>query len=212
MDAPAECSSDGGTVMAGHAYPVAQGRRSPGAPLEPMTTQIVQTRNNGAEAFSVTRFQSDGAVHSARWIATGKVDEAASPADFIGGGMAIIRGAAVAAPRMAASLINVGRRVRGEPYIGQTLYRVFGDEALPYGHSWTRRRPDRSPDFRDDAGLPPQNSGRFVIQGRTEDVTQFKTRPAEPLGENRGGWDEVLVPDPLSQLRTTRISGVNPEF
>jgi hypothetical protein len=198
--------------MAGHAYPVAQGRRSPGASLEPMTTQIVQTRNNGAEAFSVTRFQSDGAVHSARWIATGKVDEAPSPADFISGGVAAIRGAAVAAPRVAAGLINAGRRVRGEPYIGQTLYRVFGDEALPYGHSWTRRRPDGSPDFRDDAGLPPQNSGRFVIQGRTHDLTNFKTRPAQPLGPNRGGWDEVIVPDPTSQLRTTRVSGVNPEF
>ena len=212
MDAPPQRPGDGGAVMAGEAYAVGRGRRSPNAPLEPMTAQVVQTRNNGAEALLVTRYQADGAVRSARWIATGKAEEAPSPADFLGGGVAAARGAAFAAPRIVAGAANLGRRIRGEPYVGQTLYRVFGDDALPYGHSWTRRRPDMSPDFRDDAGLPPQNSGRFVIEGRTRDLTDFKTRPAEPLGPNRGGWDEVLVPDPVTQLRPTRVSGVNPEF
>ena len=177
-----------------------------------MTTQIVQTRKNGAEAFSVTRFQSDGAVHSARWIATGKVDEAPSPADFIGGSVAVIRGAAVAAPRVAASLVNVGRRVRGEPYVGQTLYRVFGAEAQPFGRYWTRRRPDRSQDYRDEAGLPDDNSGRFVIQTRIQNVNNLEAGPAKPLGQNRGGWDEVFVPDPPAQLKVRRVSGANPEF
>lgn len=37
-------------------------------------------------------------------------------------------------------------------------------------------------------------------------------RDALPLHGNKGGLDELVVPDPAKQIRVDRVSGVNPEF
>ncbi len=38
------------------------------------------------------------------------------------------------------------------------------------------------------------------------------TRRALSLDGNKGGLDEVRVPDPKNQIELERVSGVNPEF
>lgn len=37
-------------------------------------------------------------------------------------------------------------------------------------------------------------------------------RPAQPYGGNKGGLDEVWIPDPAKQVRLERVSGANPEY
>lgn len=98
------------------------------------------------------------------------------------------------------------------PAVGDKVYRVWGDGAGPHGQSWSRTDPGSVDNYRDAAGLPNQNSGRFVTEGtlvNTEGVTQ---RTALPLHGNKGGLDELTVPDAANQVRVDRVSGANPEF
>lgn len=37
-------------------------------------------------------------------------------------------------------------------------------------------------------------------------------RDTLPLHDNKGGFDELVIPDPVRQIRIDRVSGVNPEF
>jgi hypothetical protein len=92
------------------------------------------------------------------------------------------------------------------------VYRVYGDGSGPYGQSWTRTDPGSVSDFRNQAGLPDQNTGRFVIEGRLVSTEGVSYRSALPLHGNAGGADEVLIPRPQTQVEVTRVSGVNPEF
>ncbi len=97
---------------------------------------------------------------------------------------------------------------------GQTVYRVWGDEAGPNGHYWTRTDPGLVENYRDVAGLPANNSGRFVSEGRLTDTQGVEVTPggATPLQGNSGGIDEVKIPNPESQVELTRVSGANPEL
>jgi len=98
------------------------------------------------------------------------------------------------------------------PQIGQKVYRVWGDEAGPYGRSWTRTNPGDIPDYRNQAGLPNQNTGRFVTEGRLLDVGGVEQRSAIPLHGNVGGLDEILIPQPQAQIEIEGVSGMNPSF
>jgi RHS repeat-associated protein len=95
---------------------------------------------------------------------------------------------------------------------GTKVYRVFGENNNPLGQSWTRIDPSSSPDYRNLAGLPDVNTGRFVIEGVVTDTTGITTRSALPLDGNIGGLDEVLIPHAANQVRITNVSGVNPNF
>jgi hypothetical protein len=95
---------------------------------------------------------------------------------------------------------------------GDKVYRVWGDGAGPDGRSWTNINPESVPNFRAEAGLPPQNTGRFVTEGRLKDTTGVVTKPAESLYGNPGGLQEVFIPDPKNQVQIERVSGVNPEY
>ena len=105
-----------------------------------------------------------------------------------------------------------GVRRAMEAYKGQTVYRVWGEEALPSGHSWTPVNPSTVSSYRSVAGLPDANSGRFVTEAIIQDISDIQVRPALPFNGNPGGITEYIIPNPNSQLRIIRISGVNPEF
>ena len=104
------------------------------------------------------------------------------------------------------------RAAKGHPKRGELLYRVWGDGARPDGRSWTRTNPRTIANYRDAAGLPVQNGGRFVSAGRLRDPTGVKAGRATPFHGKGGGLDEVIVPDPTRQIDLERVSGVNPEF
>ena len=61
-------------------------------------------------------------------------------------------------------------------------------------------------------GLPRENAGRFVTEGRLRDVDGVTHKPADSLQGQRGGIDEVVIPNPELQVRIERVSGVNPEY
>ena len=71
---------------------------------------------------------------------------------------------------------------------GTRVFRVWGDGAGPNGRSWTNIDPGTVPNYRDVAGLPVENTGRFVSEGVLVDATGVTTRSALPLGNNRGGY------------------------
>ena len=81
---------------------------------------------------------------------------------------------------------------------GTKVYRVFGENNNPLGQSWTRVDPSSIPNFRNAAGLPDVNTGRFVIEGQVTDITGITTRQARPLNGNIGGLDEVVIPNATS--------------
>jgi hypothetical protein len=93
---------------------------------------------------------------------------------------------------------------------GTKVYRVWGDEAGPNGRSWTTVDPRTVPNYRDAAGLPTQNTGRFVSEGVIKDGTGVQTRGALPLHGNQGGLPEVIIPNPATQVELHGVSGVNP--
>ena len=90
------------------------------------------------------------------------------------------------------------------------IYRVYSGDAQAYGHSWSRTDPGSVPNFRDEAGLPDANTGRFVIEGRLVNTDGVIYRPALPCDGNAGGGDEILVPRPHTQIIIDRVSGANP--
>jgi len=104
--------------------------------------------------------------------------------------------------------------------VGQKVYRVFGDNpldpamqgAMPLGRSWTRVDPRTVSNYRNEAGLPTQNTGRFLAEGRITNIDGVSTRSALELGDNVGRLDEVVLRDPASQVEVTRVLGLNPPF
>ncbi len=109
------------------------------------------------------------------------------------------------------------------PAIGQRVYRVWGQNpATPdlvpqqsgaWGRSWTRVDPRTVPNYRSAAGLPNNaNLGRFVSEGRLIDPSGITVRDALRIGNNAGGLDELVVPNPVRQIILDNVSGVNPSF
>ena len=92
-----------------------------------------------------------------------------------------------------------------EPATGQDVYRVWGGESGPYGHSWTPTDPASVPAPRNSLGLPDANTGTQLTKGTLTDTTGVTTRPAKPLDGNAGGGPEYLVPDPKNQVQIKSI-------
>lgn len=112
-------------------------------------------------------------------------------------------------PLIPGAVLRKGDEIVEE---GTKVYRVWGDGAKPDGHSWTTVNPGTVDNYRDAAGLPSQNTGRFVSEGTLVDNTGVIRKQADPLHGNTGGLDEVVVPDPNGQINLTGVSGANPEF
>ena len=92
------------------------------------------------------------------------------------------------------------------------IYRVFGNKSPALGYYWTPVNPRNVKNYRNAAGLPLENSGRFVIKGKTPHSNiQVTPEGAAPLGTNKGGLQEYLILDP-SKVTIERVSGVNPPF
>jgi len=109
------------------------------------------------------------------------------------------------------------------PLVGDKVYRVFGEEtdipetgpptgARPFGQSWTRIDPATVPNYRNVAGLPKTNPGRFVAEGTLKGVDGVTVRDALPLDGNIGGLDEVVVPNAQHQIELNGVYDVNPPF
>ncbi len=90
------------------------------------------------------------------------------------------------------------------------VYRVYGDGAKPSGFSWTTVNPNTVGNYRNAAGLPNVNSGRFVIQGRAGLNDVIKSRSALPLDGNAGGLPELII-NPAN-VKINNVSGANPNF
>ena len=109
-------------------------------------------------------------------------------------------------------VVRGGAVASGAPAVGQRVFRTWGDEAGAWGKSWTRTDPRSVAGYRDAAGLPGRNTGRFVSEGRLTNTEGVLQRRALPLEGKPGGLDEVVIPDPRRQIELERVSGVNPEF
>ncbi len=68
------------------------------------------------------------------------------------------------------------RSVEGGP-----VHRVWGDGAEAWGRSWTAVDPGAVANYRSVAGLPPQNTGRFVSEGILNSTEGVLPRPAHKI-------------------------------
>ena len=92
------------------------------------------------------------------------------------------------------------------------VYRVYGGKSDPIGTYWTPINPNSVNNYRNTAGLPPENAGRFVIEATTHN-SNIRVTPggAIRIGNNAGGLTEYKLIDP-TKITIKRVSGVNPEF
>jgi len=98
-------------------------------------------------------------------------------------------GAKMIGKSAAESMVAAARRE-------QTIYRVFGGEAKALGKSWTPINPKTIPNYRNAAGLPNINSGKFIIEGTVKESNILLKRSALSLDGNTGGIMEYIVKDP----------------
>jgi hypothetical protein len=99
-------------------------------------------------------------------------------------------GGGAAAARGTAATVPAGTRV----------FRVWGGQSLASGRSWTRVDPRTVPNYRNVAGLPSTNTGRYLSTGRLTDTAGVEARNALSLDGNLGGLDEVVVPNVPRQI------------
>ena len=98
---------------------------------------------------------------------------------------------------------------------GASLFRVFGGESRAMGRSWTTTDPSLTQNYRGAAGLPSTNTGQFVVEGKLTNVEGVIVKPAVPGPSTVHGQrmvPEVVVPDPVKQVKVTNASGQNPPF
>ena len=93
----------------------------------------------------------------------------------------------------------------------ETIYRVYGGEAEPLGQSWSPINPNTIDNYRQAAGLPDVNTGRFVIEGTVNRSDIFLERSALPLNGNSGGLLEYKILQ-TDKINIIRVSGVNPQY
>ena len=112
-----------------------------------------------------------------------------------------------------------------QPEAGQKVYRVYGGEPMdadawmagefsgPWGRYWTPIDPRRIRDYRNIAGLPIENKGRFLLVGELIDPRGIRVERAAPIGSNPGGGlVEYQIPNPRRQVRILQVIGLNPPF
>ena len=92
-----------------------------------------------------------------------------------------------------------------------TVYRVFGGESPGLGKSWTPINPGSVTNYRNLAGLPNVNTGRFVIQGTVKESNILLKRSALRADGNIGGLPEFIIENP-EKIKLKSVSGVNPAF
>jgi len=92
----------------------------------------------------------------------------------------------------------------------ENVFRVYGGKAKSNGFSWTPVDPNNVGNFRNVAGLPNVNTGRFVIEGTVKKSSIIKSRLALPLDGNKGGLLEFII-NPKN-VKINRVSGANPPF
>jgi len=68
------------------------------------------------------------------------------------------------------------------------------------------------PGYRNAAGLPNQNTGRFLSEGTLLNSKGVAARKALSLDGNVGGLRELVVPNPQLRIRLDNIQGLNPEL
>jgi RHS repeat-associated protein len=95
----------------------------------------------------------------------------------------------------------------------EVVYRVFGGVgAKLYGRSWTPVDPRTVKNYRDVAGLPNKNTGRYLATGLLIDKTGVVRKMADPLDENIGGLPEYLVPNPQKQIEILSAERLTPQY
>ena len=137
--------------------------------------------------------------------------------DLAGGGAAVAQGARQAARKASQQA--------AQPEAGQKVYRVYGGEPMdadawmagqfsgPWGRYWTPIDPRRIRDYRNIAGLPIENKGRFLLVGELIDPRGIRVERAAPIGSNPGGGlVEYQIPNPRRQVRILQVIGLNPPF
>ncbi len=72
------------------------------------------------------------------------------------------------------------------------VYWVFGDKAAPFGKSFTTVNPATVSNYRSAAGLPVENTGRFVLEGILKDTRGVSFRQALPGAGGPGGCWSLL--------------------
>ncbi len=107
---------------------------------------------------------------------------------------------------------NASSAIKNNKLLGKNVYRIFGGESKPFGHSWTIKNPKKMINPRNSLGLPNVNDGRFIIEGKINNTKGIIIRKALPLDNNKGGAIEILIPEPKTQIFMKRISGINPEY
>ncbi len=129
-------------------------------------------------------------------------------AEAFPGLVALSKGAKYA-PKIVSSVAKFLKGSKGTDELVD-VYRVYSGKAKPNGWSWTDVNPGTVKNFRDSAGLPDVNTGRFIIEGTVKKSDIIKTREALELDGNKGGLMELII-NPKNVIKK-RVSGVNPAF
>ncbi len=117
--------------------------------------------------------------------------------------------AGAGASRLAATTESVAAKVVGAAegeaafgtaQSGTTLYRIAGGKSPAFGRSWTPLNPYEVTNPRAGLGLPAENSGEYVVTGRLANADGVTVKSAEAIGQNPGGLEEWVVPDPIRQI------------
>jgi hypothetical protein len=136
------------------------------------------------------------------------------------GGLGLAEGLAGLAVTAAPLVIGGAESPSGQDGInevvdvGTTVYRVYGGESSawgnPAGSYWTTVDPTTVSNYANAAGLPPGNSGQFMITGTINNMTGVTTGTASGIGEMAGGLPEVVIPNAACQVTVVCVVGLNP--
>ena len=108
---------------------------------------------------------------------------------------------------------GAGAAGAGGAATGETVYRVWGGGAGPWGQSWTTVNPSTVSNFRSAAGLPSANSGQFVMEGILKSTEGVTVQIAPPLLSGQtGGLIEYTISNPQKVIELIKVSGANPPF
>ncbi|MFT4136586.1 hypothetical protein [Microbacterium sp.] len=94
--------------------------------------------------------------------------------------------------------------------VGDDVFRLYGDEALQTGASWSSRAPTTFGDYRSALGLPDGNSAERLFTGSVDHLgSVVLKRHALPLSGMPGGAPEyIIVGDDLAEKGLTLIEDV----